>query len=483
MINSKMILRILGFLLLIETGLLLCCGVVTLFYEENDLRSFLISSAITACVGVLLLTIGKGAEKTLNRRDGYVIVSAAWMAFSLFGMLPYYIGGYIPNVADAFFETMSGFSSTGATILNNIESMPHGILFWRAMTQWIGGLGIVFFTIAVLPIFGVGGIQVFAAEASAATHDKAHPRIGVAAKWIWGVYTGMTGTLIILLMFGGMSFFDSICHAFATTSTGGFSTKQASIEYYHSPYIDYVITLFMFVSGINFTLLLLVLSGKIKKFFHNEELKFYFMSVAFFTLFIAVWLYQTTPLSGEEAFRKSIFQVVSLHTSTGFATTDYMLWPSILWGCLVIVMLMGACAGSTTGGIKCIRMVILSKVSRNEFKHLLHPNAILPVRVNKQVISPSIKSTVLAFTFLYAVIAIVSILVMMGLGVGFLESIGTVVSSMGNMGPGLGQCGPANSWSALPDAAKWLLSLLMLLGRLELFTVLLLFSSDFWKKN
>ena len=467
-----MIYRIMGFLLLIETAMLMCCGGVSLFYKEDDLNSFLLSSAITAFVGVIMLAIGRGAEKSLNRRDGYVIVSVAWIAFSFFGMLPYYIGGYIPSVTDAFFETMSGFSSTGATIMNNIESMPHGILFWRAMTQWIGGLGIVFFTIAVLPIFGMGGIQVFAAEASGPTHDKVHPRIGVTAKWIWGIYAGMTGTLIILLVFGGMGLFDSICHAFTTTSTGGFSTKQTSIEYYHSPYIDYVISVFMFLSGVNFTLLLLMFNGKIKKFIHDAELKFYFMSVAFFTVFIAVWLYQTSSMGAEEAFRKSLFQVISLQTSTGFATADYMLWPSILWG-----------AGSTTGGIKCIRMVILFKVAKNEFKHILHPNAVLPVRVNKQVISPSIQSTVLAFTFLYAIIAIISILVMMGFGVGFLESIGTVISSIGNMGPGLGTCGPAFSWSELPDTAKWLLSFLMLLGRLELFTVLLLFSSDFWKRN
>ena len=478
-----MIYRIMGFLLLIETAMLMCCGGVSLFYKEDDLNSFLLSSAITAFVGVIMLAIGRGAEKSLNRRDGYVIVSVAWSAFSFFGMLPYYIGGYIPSVTDAFFETMSGFSSTGATIMNNIESMPHGILFWRAMTQWIGGLGIVFFTIAVLPIFGMGGIQVFAAEASGPTHDKVHPRIGVTAKWIWGIYAGMTGTLIILLVFGGMGLFDSICHAFTTTSTGGFSTKQTSIEYYHSPYIDYVISVFMFLSGVNFTLLLLMFNGKIKKFIHDAELKFYFMSGAFFTVFIAVWLYQTSSMGAEEAFRKSLFQVISLQTSTGFATADYMLWPSILWGCLLIVMIMGACAGSTTGGINCIRMGILFKVAKNEFKHILHPNAVLPVRVNKQVISPSIQSTVLAFTFLYAIIAIISILVMMGFGVGFLESIGTVISSIGNMGPGLGTCGPAFSWSELPDAAKWLLSFLMLLGRLELFTVLLLFSSDFWKRN
>lgn len=266
------------------------------------------------------------------------------------------------------------------------------------MTQWIGGLGIVFFTIAVLPIFGMGGIQVFAAEASGPTHDKVHPRIGVTAKWIWGIYAGMTGTLILLLVFGGMGIFDSICHAFATTGTGGFSTKQASIEHYQSPYIEYVISIFMFLSGVNFTLLLLLANGKIKKFIHDAELKWYFMSVVFFTAFIAVWLYETSPISIEEAFRKSLFQVISLHTSTGFATTDYMLWPSILWGCLIIIMVVGACAGSTTGGIKCIRMVILSKISKNEFKHIIHPNAVLPVRVNKQVISPSIQPTVLAFT-------------------------------------------------------------------------------------
>ena len=483
MINFKTIIRIIGILLLLETVMLLACSAISYYYNDEALLDFWKSAGITAGVGLLMAIAGKGGEKQLTRRDGYVLVSFAWVAFSLFGMLPFYISGYVPDITNAFFETMSGFTSTGATVLDNIESLPHGLLFWRGMTQWIGGLGIIMFTIAVLPIFGVSGLQVFAAEASGPTHDKVHPRIGVTAKWIWGIYAGMTGTLIVLLVFGGMSVFDSICHAFTTTSTGGFSTKQASIEYYHSPYIDYVISIFMFLSGINFTLLLLMFNGKIKKFIHDAELKFYFICVSFFTIFIAFWLYRTCDMGVEEAFRKSLFQVISLQTSTGFATADYMLWPSILWGCLIVVMLIGACAGSTTGGIKCIRMVILFKVAKNEFKHILHPNAVLPVRVNKQVISPSIQSTVLAFTFLYAVIAIISILIMLGFGVGFLESIGTVVSSMGNMGPGLGTCGPAYSWSELPDAAKWLLSFLMLLGRLELFTVLLLFSSDFWKKN
>jgi trk system potassium uptake protein TrkH len=472
-----------GFLLLIETLMLLSCAGVSLFYREDDLMSFLQSGGITAFVGFLFLLIGRGAEKQLGRRDGYVIVTVAWIAFSLFGMLPFWLSGYIPSVTNAFFETMSGFSSTGATILDDIERLPHGLLFWRSMTQWIGGLGIVFFTIAVLPIFGVGGIQVFAAEASGPTHDKVHPRIGITAKWIWGIYAGLTGALIILLMIGGMSPFDSVCHAFTTTGTGGFSTKQASIEYYHSPYIEYVIGVFMFLSGINFTLLLLFVDGKFKKVAHDAELRWYFWSVTLITLFIAIVLYYTSSMDAEEAFRKSFFQVASLHTSTGFATADYMTWAPVLWGVLTVVMIMGACAGSTTGGMKCIRLLILGKISKNEFKHITHPNAVLPVRVNKQVISPSIRSTVLAFSFLYALLIIVGTLALMWMGVGLLEALGCTISSLGNMGPGLGLCGPAYSWNMLPDLAKWLLSFLMLLGRLELFTVLLLFSSDFWKKN
>lgn len=483
MINFKTIIRIIGILLLLETVMFLVCSSVSFYYRESDMLDFWKAGGITAGIGLLLAALGKGGERQLTRRDGYVLVSFAWVAFSLFGMLPFYIGGYIPDIADAFFETMSGFSSTGATILDDIESLPHGILFWRSMTQWIGGLGIIMFTIAVLPIFGVSGLQVFAAEASGPTHDKVHPRIGITAKWIWSIYTGITTLLVCLLMLGGMDWFDSICHAFATTGTGGFSTKQASVAYYNSPYIEYVISIFMFISGINFTLVLLFVNRKFKKFIGNAELKFYFGSVVLFTAVIAIVLYYTSPMGMEESFRKSLFQVISLQTSTGFATDDYMQWTPVLWGLLTIIMLMGACAGSTTGGLKCIRMVILTKVSRNEFKHILHPNAILPVRINKQVISPSIVSTVLAFCFTYISIIVIGTLLMMAMGVGAEESMGCVISSIGNMGPGLGETGPAYSWNALPDAAKWLLSFLMLLGRLELFTVLLLFTPDFWKRN
>lgn len=483
MINFKTIIRIIGILLLLETIMLLVCAGVSLYYREEDLAAFCLSAGITAGIGLLLALLGKNSKHQLTRRDGYVLVSFTWMAFSILGMFPFYISGGIPSITNAFFETMSGFSSTGATILDDIEALPHGLLFWRSMMQWIGGVGIIMFTIAILPIFGVNGLQVFAAEASGPTHDKVHPRIGVTAKWIWSIYAGLTCLLTILLMAGGMDWFDSVCHAFSTISTGGFSTKQASIAYYNSPYIEYVLSVFMFVSGINFMLLLLFFTRKFKKAIHDVELKWYFWSVVFFTVVIAVILYHTQPMGPEEAFRQSLFQVVSLHTSTGFATNDYMLWPAVTWGLLTIVMLMGACAGSTTGGLKCIRMVILAKIARNEFKHILHPNAVLPVRLNKQVVPPTIQATVLAFCFIYAVISIISVLIMMSLGIDFLESVGCVISSIGNMGPGLGETGPAFSWNALPDPAKWLLSFLMLLGRLELFTVLLLFTPEFWRKN
>lgn len=483
MINFKTIIRIIGILLLLETIMLLVCAGVSLYYREEDLTAFCLSAGITAGIGLLLALLGKNSKHQLTRRDGYVLVSFTWMAFSILGMFPFYISGCIPSITNAFFETMSGFSSTGATILDDIEALPHGLLFWRSMMQWIGGVGIIMFTIAILPIFGVNGLQVFAAEASGPTHDKVHPRIGVTAKWIWSIYAGLTCLLTILLMAGGMDWFDSVCHAFSTISTGGFSTKQASIAYYNSPYIEYVLSVFMFVSGINFMLLLLFFTRKFKKAIHDVELKWYFWSVVFFTVVIAVILYHTQPMGPEEAFRQSLFQVVSLHTSTGFATNDYMLWPAVTWGLLTIVMLMGACAGSTTGGLKCIRMVILAKIARNEFKHILHPNAVLPVRLNKQVVPPTIQATVLAFCFIYAVISIISVLIMMSLGIDFLESVGCVISSIGNMGPGLGETGPAFSWNALPDPAKWLLSFLMLLGRLELFTVLLLFTPEFWRKN
>lgn len=481
MINTKLILRIIGVLLLIETTMLLCSAAVAFYYQEDDLYSFLLTIGLTGFIGLTLTLLSKGAERYLGRRDGYFIVSISWIIVSLFGMIPFYHSGYIPSITDAYFETISGFSSTGSTILDNIEEFPHGLLFWRSMTQWIGGLGIIFFTIAVLPLLGISSIQLFAAESTGPTHDKVHPRISVTAKWIWSIYTGMTILETILLYFGGMSFFDSICHSFATAGTGGFSTKQTSIAYYNSSYIEYVISFFMILSGVNFTLLLFLVTGKLKKVFKNSELKYYLGSVLALTLIITVGLNYTADYDWEEAFRKAIFQIGSIHTSTGFATDNYMNWTPFLWGLLFIPMIVGACAGSTSGGFKCVRIVILSKITHNEFKRIIHPNVVLRVKVNNQTIPNTVQTTVLAFSFIFILIVLTATLLLMAMNVEFLESFGVVISSISNMGPAFGKFGPDFSWSALPPAAKWISSFLMLTGRLELFTILLLFTPDFWK--
>lgn len=481
MINSRLILRIIGSLLLIESVMLLSCAGVSLFYKGTDLTSFLYTAGVTTLIGLILVILGRDAKKQLGRRDGYFIVALAWIVISAFGAIPFYHSGYIPSLTDAYFESISGFSSTGSTILNNIEALPHGLLFWRSLTQWVGGLGIIVFTIAILPFFGVSGIQLFAAESSIQSYDKVHPRISVTAKWILSIYVGLTIVQSLLLLLGGMSLFDSICHAFTTTSTGGFSTKQSSISHFNSPYIEYVCSFFMIVSGINFTVFLLLFKGKFQKIIKNSELKYYLISLIVLTLIVTIGLNLTADYNLEKAFRKAVFQIGSIHTSTGFATDNYMNWTPFLWGILFIPMIIGACAGSTSGGFKCIRMVILSKLTLHEFKRMIHPNVVLRVKVNKQTLPNTTQTTILAFSFIFIIITIISTLLMMAVGVGFLESFGVVISSISNMGPGFGKFGPDFSWSALPDFAKWLSSFLMLAGRLELFTILLLFTPAFWK--
>lgn len=473
-----------GCLLFIEAGFMGLCSLLSAYYQEPDFTAFVFSILITTGAGIPFVYAGKGAERKLSRRDGYIIVTFAWILFSLFGMLPYYISGYIPNITNAFFETMSGFSTTGASILNNIELLPHALLFWRSLTQWIGGMGIVIFTIAVLPIFGVGGVQLFAAEATGTKLDKVSPRISVTAKWIWSIYIGLTIAATGALSACGMSFFDSVCHAMSTTATGGFSTKQGSIAAFHSPSIEYVILIFMFLSGINFSLLyLFFLKGRIKKLFQDTELKWYITTLLFFTVLITIGLLLSSSISIEEAFRKASFLVVSLQTTCGFITADYMQWAPPLWMLTTIITYCGACAGSTSGGIKCIRSVIMARIAKNEFKHIIHPNAVLPVRVNGTVVSSTTKSTVLSFVVVFLLLVFTGWFTMMVIGLDFDDAYSVVISSLANVGPGIGMCGPAFSWDALPDAAKWLSTLFMLIGRLELFTVLLLLTPGFWKKR
>jgi trk system potassium uptake protein TrkH len=473
-----------GSLLFIETAMLALAALFPLFYGEDDLWAFLLTIVGTGVCGYVFRFLGRGAEKHASRKDGYIIVSIAWVVFSLFGMMPFYLSGYVPSIANAFFEAMSGFTSTGATILDNIEELPHGLLFWRSLTQWVGGMGIVFFTIAVLPIFGVGGIQLFAAEATGPTHNKLHPRIGVTAKWLWSLYLGMTLVGMVLLMLGGMDWFDGLNHAMTATSTGGFSTKQDSIAFYHSAYIEYVLILLMFLSGINFSLLFFtLLRGRFRKLFEDTEFRWYAGTVLGFSLFCTAVLIAYGSSDWERSFRDALFQVVSVQTTTGYASADYMLWPPVLWLVISFVMYFGACAGSTSGAIKCVRIAILAQIVRNQFKRILHPNAVLPIRISHQVVPTVMQSTLLAFMVVYMLAVFFGWLLVMFTGVDFMESYGVVVSSVSNVGPALGHYGPAYSWNALPDAAKWICSFLMLIGRLELFSVLLLFTSGFWKKH
>lgn len=482
-INRKMIFNVLGLLLCIEAGMFLICAGVSLYYNEQDAIFFLYSIFINAGAASLFLLLGRGANRQLGRRDGYIIVSASWLLFSIFGMLPFLFSNSINGVTNAFFETMSGFTTTGATILDDIESLSHGMLFWRSLTQWIGGLGIVLFTIAILPIFGVGNMQLVSAESTGVKHDKIHPKIGMMAKVLWGVYLVLTISEVILLYFGGMSMFDAICHSFTTTATGGYSTKQDSIAYWNSPYIEYVVAIFMLLSSINFSLYFMCVKKRSLRILKDDEVK-WFLSVVFtVTIIITVSLIVTDKMTMEKAFRLAFFQVVTCQTSCGFATTDYMLWPPFTWTLLLFVMTAGGCTGSTCGGVKSMRVMIMARNIQNSMKRLLHPNAVIPVRVNGQVISSSLVSGVTTFFAVYIAIVLVGWVLLMTVGVDFMEAISVVISSLGNVGPALGIYGPAYSWNALPDAAKWIASFLMLIGRLEIYAVLLMCFPDFWRKQ
>ena len=479
-VSYRFIAHLTGLLLAFESMLLLACCCVSMIYGERDLMSFVISFALCLSVSAILLIYGRRKKCAMSRNEGYIVVALSWVFFSVFGMVPYLWGGFIPNITDAFFETMSGFTTTGATILGNIESMPHGILFWRSLTQWIGGLGIVCFTIVLLPGFGASSQMLYLSEATGVTHNKLCPKTRVMARYIFMVYILLTAVESALLMAGGMGLFDAVCHSMTTTATGGFSTKQASIAYWHSPYIEYVVSLFMLLSAINFSLYIVACKSKWKQLRKNTELKWFACSVGLLTLVISVVLFLNNGYGVEEAFRKSLFQVATCHTSCGFATDDYNLWPPFTWMLLIFAMLSGGCTGSTSGGVKNLRLIIIANCIRNQFRQILHPRAVLPVRAgfpfdNKLV------TTVLVFFAAYLSVAFIGWTLLMAFGVDFTEAMSTVISAMGNVGPGLGSFGPAFSWAALPDAAKWILSSLMLIGRLEIFGFLLIFYRSTWK--
>ena len=479
-VSYRFVAYLIGLLLAFESMLLLACCCVSIVYGERDLMSFIVSFAVCLSVSAILLVYGRRRKCAMSRNEGYIVVALSWVFFSVFGMVPYLWGGFIPNITDSFFETMSGFTTTGATILDNIESMPHGILFWRSLTQWIGGLGIVCFTIVLLPGFGASSQMLYLSEATGVTHNKLYPKTRVMARYIFMVYILLTAIESALLMAGGMGLFDALCHSMTTTATGGFSTKQESIAYWHSPYMEYVVSIFMLLSAINFSLYIVAFKSKWKKLREFVELKWFACSVGLLTLIISAVLFLNNGYSAEEAFRKSLFQVATCHTSCGFATDDYNLWPPFTWMLLIFAMLSGGCTGSTSGGVKNLRLIIIANCIRNQFRQILHPRAVLPVKVGG-LFDNKLLTTVLVFFAAYLSVAFIGWTLLMAFGVGFTEAMSTVISSMGNVGPGLGSFGPAFSWAALPDAAKWILSSLMLIGRLEIFGFLLIFYRSTWK--
>lgn len=484
--NTRMVFRTMGALLLLEAIFMAVAMCVSLWYKEADSSIFLISTIITLVAGIIGLLIGRRAESRMGEREGYVIVAMVWVVFSIFGMLPYYLSGQVGSFTDAWFETMSGFTTTGATIIPDLDVITHGLLFWRSLTQWIGGMGIIVLSIAILPIFGLNGMQLYAAEVTGLTYEKVSPRISDTAKMMWSTYLVLTATEVLGLWLCGMPIFDAVCHSFSTIATGGFSTKNNSLAYYDSAAIHYMVTFFMFISGINFVLMIYLIRGKARNMVKDEELRWYSIAVVLFTLLITIGLYISRPgwsfVHMERSFRDSIFTVISAMTSTGYTISDYMYWPVVAWVVIFFLMLTGACAGSTAGGIKWVRLSIILKNGVAEFQRRIHPNAIVPVKLNDKAVPQQTINNIMAFWIFYVFIIAVTVVIFCACGVNFDEAIGSAVSAMGNVGISIGQFGPSGTYAEFPIVAKWVMSFVMLIGRLEIFTVLLLFTRTLWKK-
>lgn len=482
MINIRFITNILGRLMLIESACFLLCVIISLIYGESDTWAFVYAALITGVTGSCMAYVVKAPDKVLAKKDGYFTVTFVWLFFSLFGCLPFLLGHTIPSFVDAFFETISGFTTTGSSVLNNIESLPHATLFWRSMTQWLGGLGIAVLFLAILPSLGIEGRDLYVAEVTGPTHNKMAATFYSSARKLWLFYLTLTCLETLLLLFGGMSLFDAICHAFATMATGGFSTKQASIAYWNSPYIQYVITVFMFMAATNFGLLYAAFKGDPKKIVRDEEFKWYTIIIIFASLIITAGLYLTNWAGLEKCFRDALFQVVSILTTTGFATADYLLWPTLLGLIIFIIMFIGSCAGSTAGGIKVIRVVLLFKNSFTEMKRIIHPNAVINVKYDGKSVHPTVMTGVMAFFILFMIVFSIGSIIMAVFTEDIATACSAVISAMSNIGPGFGSIGPMDNFAHLNDAAKLVLAALMLIGRLEVFTVLVLFSKAFWKR-
>lgn len=487
MINFKIIYRVLGGLLFQEAITMFVCMGIALYFEEDDILLFATSAILTILAGVMLKYWGRDAENRLSRRDACLLVSLIWVVYSLFATLPFLLGGYLHNFTDAYFEAMSGFTTTGASVIENVEALPHGILFWRSLTQWVGGLGIVFYTIALIPSVagGSGTMRVFRAEATGPIRSKLTPKLSTNVRYIWFVYLFISLACFGCYMLFGMNWFEAMNYAMSSAATGGFSIHNDPIAFFNSPALEYITVFFCFLSGINFTLLYMsVLRGRVKTLFKDTEFQFYLCMLMACTAFIMVELIIHNHYEIEHAFRAAIFQVVSFTTTTGLFNDNAALWPHVTWVVLALCMFFGACSGSTSGGLKAVRGVMLFKVMRNELMQRLHPNAVLPLKINNINIPDRQRVSLLAFIAAYMLLFFLMVFVMIGLGIDNSNAITICLSTLSNVGPTLGtDIGPAMSWAQLPVIAKWLCTFMMLVGRLEIFTVLVVLTPSFWNRN
>ncbi|MDA3955864.1 TrkH family potassium uptake protein [Oceanispirochaeta sp.] len=483
--KMKLILHVLVILLaIISLFMLIPAGIAFFYGETESLKAFLIPILVLMPIAaVIYFATRNNRDKVMSPRDGFMLVSLAWISSSAMGALPFYLSGAIPNYTDAYFETMSGFTTTGASILTAIEGLPYSILFWRSLTHWLGGMGIVVLTVAIFPLLGIGGLQLLKAEAPGPSVDKITPKIAHTAKILWFIYLGLTVLETMLLLLGGMNLFDSLTHTFGTMATGGFSPKNTSVGFYKSPYIHWVITIFMVMAGMNFALYFKLLTGRIKGILIDSEMKAYLGIFLTASLAITISLLKTDVYDGFfEGLQYASFQVASILTTTGFATTDYDLWPAFSKTILFLMMFIGGCAGSTGGGIKVVRIVTLFKLSVRELKRLIYPRSVFHLWLNKMVVRKDIISVITGFVFLYIFTLLITTVVVAAGGYDILSSFSTALVTVGNIGPGFNLVGPTMNYSFFQPGIKWFLSLAMMMGRLEIYTVMVLFIPHFWKK-
>lgn len=480
-VNYRVVLNVLGLLLLFNGLFMLLCLPATVIFNLEDVVSMGFSATATLGLGMMTWVLTRSSEKpNIRKREGFLIVTFGWVVMSISGTLPYIMSGSVVSFTDAFFETLSGYTTTGASIITDLDIVPKDILLWRSMTQWIGGMGIIVLAVAILPILGIGGMQLFVAESPGLKADKLAPKIRDTAKRLWLIYVGLTVAELVMLKIAGMTWFDALNHALTTMATGGFSTQNTSAAEF-SPAIQYIITLFMFLAGTSFTLTYFALVGNVKKVLENEEFRFYAGIILLTTVGVSIVVASVSDVGFEKAFRDSIFQIISLITTTGFVSADYTSWTSFITMVFFILLFFGGSAGSTAGGVKIVRHIILVKNSILELKRQLHPSAIIPVRLNGRAVDQSITYNVVAFIMTYIIIFALGSVIMTMFGVDLLTAMGSVATSLGNVGPGIGNVGPMDNFAWLPSGAKWFLAILMLVGRLELFTVLILFTPYFWR--